>query len=484
MPYPEVQFVAAPEVGAAVLFDFNSNTGTAPAQIIDGTFTLGTPSVTGDPDGLGVQYGPREVGFSLLVYGPRAAALATQALLARTFMLRRRGWLRVKMDAVSAPVWVRTYTPTPGELDFQFAALDGEPDAWQIEVTVAAEPLVRGVRIALWSGTINNNPVHATNPMGVTLPAVIGDAPAPLRIEANFSATHNQADILWSTAAVPSGHTPIVWKIGTGDGWTLGSDTSAPVADATFSNSTYRRVTFATTTTLTTRLAGPAPAAVAPGRYRVMLRTARDATTGSFAFRLGYRTLYGGDRFEGSPTVVMDRGTSAATVHTTWVDLGEFTFPTPRTSADLTAVAGIPQIALQVARLSGSANCVLDAFVLLPVDVATVTTLESWEKCDILVSEFAGQGPQAIAGEEQVWDGDSESSVRRDPAGLLDALVMPANRGQFPTVRPGVLNRLSLIQQMRLAAGSFGTTNNTDVLTHSAFVEVSYQPRHLWLGAA
>lgn len=479
MTFPEVQFVAAPEDGAEVLFDFNDNFGLAPAQIIAGSFSLGTPTVEGDPDGLGVQYGPREVSFSLLVFGSRYAAMETQANLARTFMLRRRGWLRVKLDEFTSPVWLRTYTPTPSELDFSLIQPDSVEDAWQIEVAVAAEPFIRGERVELGPYEINNNPAHATNPMGVTLPEIFGDAPAPLRITAAFSHTLNQHDILWATAAVPAGYEPTVWQIGTGDGWSAANDTGAGVADSNFSGGSYRPVTFATLDTMATRILGQAPSAPAPGRYKVMLRVARNGIS-SFAFQFGYKTP-NAYYYDGSKVAVMDRGANVTAAHATWVDLGDFDFPLPRATG-MQGVSAIPEVALAVQRIEGDDSCLLDAMVLLPLDLESVTSLEPWEKVDALVSEFSGYGPQAVLGARQVWDGDSETSVRLDANDVLDGLDPPVCRGKFPTVRPGVTNRLTLIQQVRLSDGDFGTVDNPDLINSLASVTLSYQPRWLWLG--
>jgi hypothetical protein len=483
MTYPEVQFVAAPEDGAEVLFDFNDDFDAAPSAIIAGSFTLGAPSVEGDPDGLGVQYGAREVGFDVLIYGNRHAAMQTQALMARTFMLRRRGWLRVKMDFFSSPVWLRTYTPTPAELDFSLITADEDADdAWRLEVRVAAEPFIRGERVELWSGTINNDPAHATNPLGVLLPAVIGDAPAPLRIEATFSVTRNWSDIFWSTSAVPDSWTPTVWQIGASDGWTVGTDTGAASGSAEMSGGSYRPVSFAVQPIMWTRISGVAPSSPAPGRYKVMLRVAVDNGPCEMAIRFGYNTTTG-QKFDGSKVATVGR-TSASPVMHTWVDLGDFDFPLPRTSLDMAGVAATPNIALQAQLISGTANLLLDAFKLIPLSLESTTTLETYEQADVLVSEFASTGPQSIANEVQVWDGDSEMSLRRSPSGVLDALTSGANRGRFPTVRPGVSNALTYIQQTRTQRGAGSADPLSDGLTAYAAVTVSYQPRWLWLGDA
>lgn len=473
MTFPEVQFVAAPEDGAEVLFDFNDNFGLAPAQIIAGSFSLGTPTVEGDPDGLGVKYGPREVSFSLLVFGSRYAAMETQAVLARTFMLRRRGWLRVKLDEFMSPVWLRTYTPTPAELDFSLIQPDSTEDAWQIEVTVAAEPFIRGERVTLWTGQIQDNPASTGNPTQALMPEVVGDAPAPLRIEATFGAPRDQHDILWATSAVPSDYEPIVWQIGTGDGWTVSSDTTAPVTNSAYSGGSYRSVTFASTALPVVRLSGYPPS-IQPGRYKVFLRAARNSSSGVFSMRFGH-TRDGGTLYGTAPAVRLDYGVGQATM----LDLGEFEFPLPRTDADVPTVADEPFVALAVERLSGTANLILDAFVLVPVDLSSVTSLEPWEKSDMLVSSFSTHGPRTAPGETQVWDGDAEVTFCR-LNGVTDGYVSAVNRGRFPTARPGVSNLLTLFHQTRPVTTV--TPSSPAELSADSAIFVTYQPRHLWLG--
>lgn len=480
MSYPQVQFVAAPEDGAAVLFDFNNDLD---AAIEDGTFSLGTPEILGDPDGLGVQYGPRTIAFDLLLHGTRGAALAAQAELARTFMLRRRGWLRIRLDELSTPLWARTYTPTPGELDFSMVLLEPDADTWRIGVQVAAEPFVRTERIELGEWIVSNDPAAATNPMSIAVPAILGDAPAPLRIDAAFSDSKDQSDILWSCAAVPAGYAPQFRVIGGTDGLVAGADTSNVTTGASaFSGGNYRLVTFASTPGMATRLSGTI-SSIPAGRYQVFLRAARDNLTGTFAYRFGRGGVYG-EVTSGSPVSVFGRGADASQMfHTTWVDLGAFDLPLPRGVTDMASVDGVPDILIQAQRLTSGSYAILDALLFVPIDIYSVTTLEPWEKSDTLVSEFSWHGPGKVINDRQVWDGDTESSVRKSAAGALDATVSPVNRGKFPTVRPGVNNHLTLIQQVRLSSGSLGGVDNTDELSHVTNVRLSYQPRWLWLGA-
>lgn len=473
MSYPQVQFVAAPEDGAEVLFDFNNDLA---AAIEDGTFSLGTPEIQGDPDGLGVQYGPRTIEFDLLLHGTRGAALATQATLARTFMLRRRGWLRIRLDDLSEPVWARTYTPTPGELDFSMVLLESNADTWRLSVEVAAEPFIRGERITLPSATITNDPAFATNPMTRLLPAIVGDAPAPLRIKATFSAAQPYNDVLLASSVVPDAFTPVFWQIGTGDAWTDGLNVGTE-AIASFSGGSGVRVSFGTPA-MNLRLSGVAPTTPPAGRYRLFVRAERTAITASH-FKL--QAAFTSNLADAGPVVSWDRGPNASVALDTWIDLGSFNLPLPRGDADLPVVSSVPTLRLYAERVSGTSDLLLDAFALIPEDLADVTSLEPWEKSSILVTEFGDGAPTSSY--HQVWDGDSESTFRLMASGVVDTSISGPMRGQFPRAFPGVQNLLTVIHQTRLVDPTSPLANNSDSINNYADVEVSYQPRWLYLGA-
>lgn len=482
MRYPIVRFVEKPEQGAVELFDFNDGHGfNADAEtgpLAEG-WSIGTPQIEGSPDGVGVEYGLRELSFTLRIKGSRFEALRVQSLLARQ-VLRSRNWLLFQLDDRSAPVWFRTYNSQPGDLSFDRVYLDRPgSDTWQVGVTLWADPFALGERITLPAVTISNDPAAATNPVSVVLPEIIGDAPAPLRLSADFSASKNQYDILWSVAPVPDDYpAPIVWQLGEGDGWTVEPNVST-VANLVFSGGSCRAVAFAGSTadTMSTRLYGSAPAAVPPGRYKVMLRVARSDNISQFAFRFGDSGLFG-QTYDGSPTAVMTRSPHDGSVrHATWVDLGVHSFPAHLTDINLPTLNFVPDVALAVQRTAGTDGTAnLDAFLLIPIDVKGVDG-----EARTLVSEFPAWGPQSDDAASH-WDGDLEQFVRLNGFGVLDSGTQPLNRGQYPRALPGVKNVLHLLTQVRPGDGELDTVSNADAISTTTTLTMSYHPRRLWIG--
>lgn len=478
MTYPLVQFVAAPEPEAEVLFDFNDHYGLwggAVTEVEAEGWSIGVPQIEGASDSVGVEWGDRSLTFTLRVRGSRYAALQVQSLLARQ-ILRVRNWLMFQLDPMSAPVWFHTYNSQPGELSFDQVYLERAEDTWRIGVKLDAEPFAYGQRVSLGPFTINNNPAAAANPCCCVLPEILGDAPAPLRIAAAFSVARHQSDILWAASPVPANYQPVVWQIGDGDGWTADVDTAAAAASSAFSGGSYREVSFATTAGLARRLYGTAPAAIPRGRYRVFLRVARSDTASTFAFRLGrYNSITGTD-YTGAETVRMDRSASTTAGHATYVDLGVRSFP--RFMNTLPGVKGYnprPGISLQVERLSGTGAAQLDAFVLVPVK------LESEEAPSrMMTSEFATYGP-FVDDVASYWDGDLESYTRMNGFAVLESSIQPINHGAPPVVHPGVTNAVHLLQQTRLTSGTLGATDNSDDIAATATVTFSYHPRLMYL---
>lgn len=478
--YPLVRFVDAPEESANVRLDLNSIGVWADERIAPAHegFSIGAPTLEGDPDGIGVEYGLRTISFSLHINGSRQASLRAMEALAREVQ-RRRNWLMVQLDDSSAPVWFRTYVSQPGEVSFDRVFNDGRPDGWVVGVQLSADAHALGARETLATVTVANDPTAASNPMSFIVSDIKGDAPAPVRIGADFSANLDQADIVWSVCPVPDDFTaPLSWDIGTGDGWTAGTDTGAAVADAAYSGGSYREVTFATDAGMATRLYGSAPESLIPGKYRVFVRVARSDDSSEFAFKLGYRDFFG-DVMGGAETVRWDRGTSTSTGLATWVPLGTRSFP--QHYDDSLRVPGFtdfnPDISLQVERTSGTGALRLDSLLLVPVHLAGMD-----EPGRMLGAEFTALGPQS-ADTASYWDGDAEAYTRVNGFGVVTAAIQPIPHGDFPVLHPGVANAVHLIQQSRLVAGYFGATDNGDSITRTATVTLSYHPRHLWLGA-
>jgi hypothetical protein len=170
-----------------VRFDFNtagewSDDETWPEH--DG-FSLGVPTLEGDPDAYGVQYGLRQLEFNVIISGAYSDASRLWSQLAKELVTRRTNWLLFQFSAFSQPVWFKTYRTAPDALDFE--QVDDTDDAssnlWGLGVQLAAEPFAYGERVTLPTLTVTNDPAAATNPCMAVLPEILGDAPAPARFE-------------------------------------------------------------------------------------------------------------------------------------------------------------------------------------------------------------------------------------------------------------------------------------------------------------
>jgi hypothetical protein len=458
--FPMLRFVAAPEPAAAVRLDLQA----APGYVAVDGFTIGAPTLEGEPDGVGVEYGFRTLGLTQVVKGTKAQALAMMSTLAKE-LLRRENWLLFQLSASSLPVWFKTYRTAPGEVSLEMVYDDDtRQDVWQISVTLDADPFAYGARETLPAVTVNNDPAAASNPMLTVLPAIKGDAPAPLRVVMSPSADMWGHRIMLSTVR-RSQVSPHRWDVGTDDLFTAGTDTSAPVADAAFSGGSYRAVTFSTNTGLVARLSSGETLPPPPGRYKVMLRIARTDGTGAFAMRLTRWDVTGGDEVVG-PLATF---TPHADVARSWVDLGEQEFPIGG------AVEGYEPrnagIRLDAQRLSGAGELWFDVFMLVPVDG------------DTTITSFVYGPKPFVTGSVQVdahWDADTERVTLHDPASMTQINTLSSTQGAFLTVDPSTPNSLYVLLQTRTAGSSIQKVN--DGIGQSSTLELSYHPRWLWLG--
>ena len=461
MKWPRVAFVAAPEVDAETLFDFNDDLVLSWPE--SEGFSLGEPELSGDPDGIGAEYGLRDLEFSLVIRAHKAEALAKQSALARQ-MWRRRNWLLFQLTETTAPVWFRTWRPRrAGALSFDHV-YNGKgkpmPDRWAIRVSIPAEPYAVGERVTLSAATVNLDPAATSNPCSLVIPPQRGDAPTPLQVDVEWSTTRDGYRSL--VASTPERSAPIVWQVGTGDSWTPGPATEAGAAYANTSGGSARP--FAATGTLQTIVSGPAPAALPAGRYRLWARVLRETTDGEFAMRFTVRYRSGAAGVTG-PYTFTAWGTTAAD-HATWVDLGEHSFPAGQPTPE--GVMVTPDVSMAAYRTSGTGGFRLDAFMVQPVTEDSRTLLVD-----------RGYGP-ATGAVERV-DGESESVAHR-LAGVPQAMAAPALAGGFPMLRPGVENLLTLLSQTDVNTARFAGAETPDRVADTATVTVSYQPWWLWIG--
>lgn len=478
MATPIVQFVDGPSTTAALRYDFSVSNPTLKCYPLHEGIDLGTPSFTGEPEGVGAFYGYRSLRFTQRIIGTRAAALARMSLLAKE-MLRKDNWLRFQWDSSATPVFFKTYHTEPGALSLENA---GNADAWDISVPLTADGASYGPRQTVSTATITQAP-SGTNPMRLVLPAIKGEVPTPLRVTispsgglANNVAT-NSAWLLGCVAGSAS-MTDTVIDIGTGDTVTNISGTAAATVDATYFGGSYRVVTIgAATPNLLNRFSIQIPNTIAVGRYKILLRckyTAAGAKT--LLFRLqqwanGGSTVASNGQLTTVTTAATDDGRAF------WVDLGEFSFPfalNPPTDAGGTMPT--PVAAVQIGTSDGSASSLnVDSIKLIPIDSATVTRTTIMKT----LGPLTGAASTTVYG---TFDGDFETYWGKSSASSAYIESAPALRGYFPVADPAAAQNLLLVMALDSGIGSAAATSYITALSSTSSVDVSYYPRYLHIG--
>lgn len=472
MGWPLVQFVSAPEDAAAVLLDLNTEIDGAKMWPHREGWDLGSPSLEGAADGVAVSYGDRVLSFTQMVEGPRPVALARQSAIAR-LLLRPSGWLKFQLASFVHPVYFLLRYAEPQALSFDQVRNGTDRDRWAIGMRLPADAFAWGERVTLPQITLKNDPTVAGGTFTV-LPTIVGDAVAPARIRLRYGtgAAQTGRRHMLATSPVPDEYdAPIWWQVGTGDAWTLGADTGAPATSASYAGGSARPVSFATTAAMASRVSGAAPAAVPPGRYKVLGRVIRSDTTSTFATRLGVTT---GFSFVYGDTVPLTWGTSAAD-HAAYVDLGVFRLPQGNPLLDLTGEADVtPVVDWQAQRTSGAGTLRLNGLLLLPVDDDEARTL---------FVDYPALAPSAVLTDEY-HDADLDVVYSRLlPSGVLASMDTPGLQGGFPRLAPGRQNVLHFVEQTSTSrARTAGGTDAPDRVGTTVFVEASYHPRWLYIG--
>lgn len=470
--YPSFKLVTEPnDSTSTVLLDFNDGApsgGAAPRRVLTEGFSLGTPELEGDPDAIDPLWGDRTITVPVEVKGTKAQALAFFGLLSRTLLTGYTSgfipglWFRVQVEATGPaafPVWYRLFRPQSGDLSWEQVYRDGEalPDRWQVTAELPAEAFGFGALETLSAQAVSNDPTSGTNRLRITLPALKGDAPTPVRVQNVTTGGSGSGArgllVAHSSTATP---TPVEVPIGGSDGLTAYTDTAASSSEAAAISGTVRVVNFATSTALVRRLAGAVPT-MTPGRYKVLLMARTNNTTFpgatqtyTFRFRLGGSSLIDG------PTVALTTSGLGAT----WVDLGDLSFPRvyPSGVADRgPALAGAFELFVG---MGTGTPLSLDHLLFVPLDVAAGS---DWRSLQAPIS-----GPTTATA---VVDGDMQDAWRYTTAtGVLAEGYQPATIGVFPRFTPGRTNTLWVVNN----------TNDTGYLkTNGSNVTVSYYPRYL-----
>lgn len=489
--WPLVKYVDSPAVGAVVRYDFNDQAGTPSKKVTE--FDPGVPTLEGDPDAVGQQWGFRSPQIVHTIKGTKAQAMAALSAVSKE-QLRRTNWVLFQPSAATQPVWFKTYRTgyQPITLDQVYVRVDGGgnvplPDTWKITVPLVADAFTYGARVTLSTFLVIQGPTDLTTPtrtaMHVVLPALKGDALTKLRVSvapAGNVSGNSPGTSAWliGCSIGESTMTDPVVDIGTGDTFIPGTGMAAPTADATYFSGSYRAVTIAAASpNLISRGTGALPV-VPIGRYKILLRAAYTAGVAkTLQFRLNLINPSGGTVLVPGSTVTVPM-LSTDTGRKFWVDLGEFQLPTAVTApSDGGGTVAAATIGLDIGTQDGSASSVnVDALKLIPVDGALVsqTTL-------LRLLGPAGQPLQAST--TATFDGDLDQSwARTTSSGNYLPGWLPALMGAYPVADPTAAKNILHVIALDPGQGTTSGTARITDLNDQDSVDVSYYPRFLHVG--
>lgn len=477
MSYPLCKFVDAPNVGAAVLFDFNLGSwATGDTWLMHDGFSLGAPTLEGDPDAYGVQYGFRTLSFAIVLEATYADAAKVSAQLARVLVAKRSTWLLFQLTPLAAPVWFKTYRTTPEVITFDYVSNVGDTgkSLWGLAVTLAADPFAYGAQVNLPAVTVVNNPFTAGG-CYFTTPTILGDAPAPAVVQVSPSAATAGKTFLVSAiaqeAGAPSTGAPTAVSA---QGLQANSDAGAWVVDATQPAGGYVPVSFATSTQLVPRVTD-VTTHLPVGKYRVLVSVSSITTSpGSFPLAL-YRSTFA---FAGEQ-VIFDRSVTSATAWSGWADLGVVTVPFGANMGDRVTVAStLAQISVRAARDSAAGALRIGALLYVPLETPWSLSSRSF------YARFGTTG--LTASQTGEWDGENFASLTKAslPARVVSESWAPLASGGLPELVPGCTNTITVLQQTNVSAPDQPANWNSDDIAATVVVGVSYRPRWLYLAAS
>lgn len=480
-PYPMVQLVSSSEDAAVVRFDCNAEGRTWPEH--DG-FTIGAPSIIGDPGAVGVEFGYRTVTFNLVISDGEAGARRVQSELARE-LLRNDNWLRFQFSPASPSQWFRVYRSAPGELSFARVYLDNRPEdhtLWGVKVSLVCDAYSLGEKQTIGPIEISPDP-EDDNGIAYVLPDIKGDFPTPLRID--MPATLPPPGF----AVCPAGMLAVS-QLPEWPGLEVVQDADIQViiggANALVGSTAFASASGGTLKARTVAADTVAPPAayewetgfrllMSPtkaGRYRLFARLLK-GDTDPFA-PLSW-TVRGGGFAQSEPGDVV----TFTQAYWDMVDLGVYTIPWGHTPLDedytVVASAGIdqPQISIEVLRgNSNGGQLRIDFVVAVPVDLVGghgQTTLF------FKTPPQAVNAPISFDGERQLMQWYTVEGDLTDASYGYDPDAMPELSGAWPTVDPASVNVLQLVR--RRGNGESHSINLPAELT------LSYRPRLLYVAA-
>lgn len=392
-------------------------------------------------------------------------AATTLQTLARE-LSRPNNILKVQLDGATSPTFFQTFA-APDYVVTSMMRLLVTANT-NIELTIPATPFGIGLKETISAVTVTEDPAAGSNGMFWDITGVKGDVETPVNLVLPTGNLYDAGDpisvIACRRRGTPS-NMPFVLQCETGT--TLGTDTTLPGNDAAMSGtgSNYARCSFGTNTSMVRRVyLDPYPTSASPdnrGQYRVFLCGRRSSATGVINVTLGYTSGTAGILVQNDPVVV------PAVTARQHIDLGLITYPTgldPVYDGYSNVEVSVRGRYLEVRaeRVGGSSTFDFDYLLFVPAD--DQLALIDWGDAILTTNEFVVDSVHEIV--------YTQNTPQDQVYGSKPTAVM----GGFPTVAPGVTNRMYFIR--RTARGA------TVTKTETTAVEVQYWPKYLYVRPA
>lgn len=386
---------------------------------------------------------------------------------------RATNFLMYQPTGATKPVFFRTYRSDPSQL----ADVMSQQAMRTVTIELLAEPFALGLEES-FSGTFSWDGASASGFQASSVPTILGDVAAPLRLD--LTLTNLPAGAYLVSQATPSAlSAPGMLRAATNATMgTVSTDTSATTGlSNVYWNTDAHTISFATNTALADRLAGiQPPATIRAGSYRLIAHVVdASATAAAYSLRARRSNSAGaspdGTGFDTGETISLELDTpSGAALADAFVDLGVFRVPfgaDVAKQADGFTVSG-SYWAIQAGRTAGSGSLRIDGLLWVPtiMDDATANT-----------SALIDPGTTATTTTPVTLrlDAEREIAILYTGSLALSDLTIPTTlAGALPSVHPAHDNKLWLIPTAGVNPGGTATTTT---IAYSA----SYKPRYLFV---
>lgn len=380
----------------------------------------------------------------------------TQLQALRRELDRPTNILRWQPDTTLQPVYFKTLR-SPDTVD----QVDHGINLFDLSLEIPAEPFALGHKVDLAPVSVSNDPNSGSNGRFMDITNVQGDTETPLRISVAGSAVVNRQSLFAVRRRGTVSSLPLFIQCetltqGTDTTVTGATDGTGGGASPSGAGSNSSATTFVTNTMTPVRLSTSAfpttPSVDVRGTYRVFARVRPATAGGIFTIKLEH-----GVRAIQNKTVT----TAVSTTTYTMVDLDLVQLPegidpiTDGPGGATLAVVGVP-LKLYAQRISGSGNLNWDCLVFVPAD-------------DRLC--FVSWGTTAPT--SFVLDGISRTIYGVDGSGRIADIGQTGFAGDFPSISPGITNRLVYLNDTSPNPSSADAVSTTVSLTGS------YWPRYM-----